>query len=181
MRDDLPSGTPVGSAPPPSPLSAPLAYSPQQQEHQALLALHKAINGELSGLRDFRRFQGVGADAVDNLKRHFEIKSFSRAMPPTVELTTNEFKRALQQGAKYYLAVVAGLEEGYDTVVRIIADPANTLQPQAATTVVLGGIENVKSADRSAVWLGGFRAIASERRLLASASLQCARAAAWLS
>jgi hypothetical protein len=121
-----------------------VAYSPQQQEHQALLALHKAINGELSGLRDFRRFQGVGADALDNLKRHFEIKSFSRAMPPTVKLTANEFERALKEGAKYYLAIVAGLEEGYETVVRIIADPVNTLEPQPTTTVVLGGIPNVK-------------------------------------
>jgi hypothetical protein len=144
LRGNLPSGTPVGSTLPPSPLSAPVAYSPQQQEHQALLALHKAINGELSGLRDFRRFQGVGADALDNLRRHFEIKSFARTMPPTVKLTANEFERALQEAAKYYLVVVAGLEEGYETVVRIIADPVNTLQPQPATTVVLGGIENVR-------------------------------------
>jgi hypothetical protein len=143
LRDDLPPGTPVGSTPP-SPPSAPAAYSPQQQEHQAILALHKAINGELSGLRDFRRFQGVGADALDDLKRHFEIKSFARTMPPTVKLTANEFERALREGAKYYLAVVAGLEEGYETVVRIIADPVNTLQPQASTTVVLGGLENIK-------------------------------------
>jgi hypothetical protein len=121
-----------------------VAYSPQQQEHEAVLALHKAINGELSGLRDFRRFQGVGADALDNLKRHFEIKSFARTMPSTVKLTANEFERALKEGAKYYLAVVAGLEEGYETVVRIIADPVHTLRPHAATTVVLGGIENVK-------------------------------------
>jgi hypothetical protein len=144
LRDDLPSGTPIGSTPAPSPLSAPVAYSPQQQEHEAVLALHKAINGELSGLRDFRRFQGVGADALDNLKRHFEIKSFARTMPSTVKLTANEFERALKEGAKYYLAVVAGLEEGYETVVRIIADPVHTLRPHAATTVVLGGIENVK-------------------------------------
>jgi hypothetical protein len=135
-----------------------MAYSPQEQEHQALLALHKAINGELSGLRDFRRFRGVGADALDDLKRHFEIKSFARTMPATVTLTANEFESALKEGAKYYLAVVAGLEEGYETVVRIIADPVHTLQPQRATTVVLGGIANVKrpievrfgSADSSA-------------------------------
>jgi hypothetical protein len=65
-------------------------------------------------------------------------------MPSTVKLTANEFERALKEGAKYYLAVVAGLEEGYETVVRIIADPVHTLRPHAATTVVLGGIENVK-------------------------------------
>jgi Protein NO VEIN, C-terminal len=140
----VPPGTPIDTTSPPPPLASPLAYSPQEQEYQALLALHKAINGELSGLHDFRRFQCVGADALDNLKRHFEIKSFARAMPPNVKLTANEFERALKEGSKYYLVVVAGLEEGYETVVRIIADPVNTLAPQAATTVVLGGIANVK-------------------------------------
>ena len=143
LLDDVPSGTPIGTTAAPPPLSSPLAYSPQEQEHQALLALHKAINGELSGLRDFRRFQGVGSDALDNLKRHFEIKSFARAVPPNVTLTPNEFERALKEGSKYYLAVVAGLEEGYETVVRIIADPVNSLAPHAATTFVLGGIANV--------------------------------------
>jgi len=66
-----------------------------------------------------------------------------RSRPPNVKLTPNEFERALKEGSKYYLAVIAGLEEGYETVVRIIADPVNSLAPHAATTFVLGGIANV--------------------------------------
>jgi hypothetical protein len=61
-------------------------------------------------------------------------------MPDQVTLTANEFERALIDGRKYHLAVVAGLEEGYETVVRIVADPVHTLQVQRSTEVVLGGV-----------------------------------------
>jgi hypothetical protein len=140
LRTDEPSGKPIDASARPAPRSAPRAYSPQEQEHLALIALHRAINGELSGLTDFRHLQGVGADALDRLKRAFEIKSFATAMPNRVELNANEFKRALTDGRKYYLAVVAGLEEGYETVVRVIADPVHVLTVQKATKLVLGGV-----------------------------------------
>jgi hypothetical protein len=120
LRNDKVTGKPIESSRPPAPRSAPRAYSPD--------------------LRDFRHLQGVGADALDRLKRAFEIKSFARGMPDQVTLTANEFKRALQDGTKYHLAAVAGLEQGYDTVVRIIADPVHVLDVQKSTAVVLGGI-----------------------------------------
>jgi hypothetical protein len=140
LRNDKVTGKPIEGSKPPVPRSAPRAYSPQQQEHLALIALHRAISGELADLRDFRHLQGVGADALDRLERAFEIKSFARAMPDQVTLNANEFKRALQDGTKYHLAVVAGLEQGYDTIVRIIADPVHVLVPQKSTSVVLGGV-----------------------------------------
>lgn len=144
LRPDKPSGKPIDAAARPAPRSAPRAYSPQEQEHLALIALQRAINGELSDLKDFRHLQGVGADAFDRLERAFEIKSFAMGMPDQVSLTANEFARALKDGKRYYLAVVAGLEEGYETIVRIIADPVHTLDPQKSTTVVLGGIQGTK-------------------------------------
>lgn len=144
LRTDKPSGKPIDTAARPVPRSAPRAYSPQEQEHLALIALQRAINGELSDLKDFRHLQGMGADAFDRLERAFEIKSFAMAMPDQVSLTANEFARALKDGKKYCLAVVAGLEEGYETIVRIIADPVHTLDPQKSTTVVLGGIRGTK-------------------------------------
>lgn len=111
-----------------------------------MLLLQEAINGDIADLRDFRHLQGVGADALDRLDRMFEIKSFATVMPDQVTLTANEFERALKDGKKYYLAVVAGLEEGHETVVRIVADPVRALTVQRSTSVILGGIN---SADRS--------------------------------
>ena len=35
-----------------------------------------------------RSFKGVGADAIDRLKRAFEIKSFARNLPDRVQLTS---------------------------------------------------------------------------------------------
>jgi hypothetical protein len=142
LREDAPAGRRIGEGRRPAPLSAVQAYAPQEQEHIALEALHRAINGELSDLRDFRHLQGVGADALDRLKRAFEIKSFARDMPNKVTLTANEYERALKDATKYYLAVVSGLEEGFDTVVRIIGNPAATLKLQESTSIVLVGVRS---------------------------------------
>lgn len=146
LRSDKPAGRAIDRDAKAAPRSAPMAYSTQEQEQLSLLALQQAINGDLADLRDFRHLQGVGADALDRLDRLFEIKSFARAMPDQVTLTANEFERALKDGGKYYLAVVAGLEHGYETVVRIIADPVHALTVQRSTSVILGGLD---SAERS--------------------------------
>ena len=146
LRSGTPPGRTIDRSARPAPRSAPIAYSPQEQEHLALLALQEAINGDVEDLRDFRHLQGVGADALDRLDRLFEIKSFATVMPDHVTLTANEFERALKDPTKYYLAVVAGLEEGHDTVVRIVADPVHTLTVKRSTSVVLGGLN---SAERS--------------------------------
>ncbi len=65
-------------------------------------------------------------------------------MPDQITLTANEFERALRDGNKYYLAVVAGLEEGFETVIRIIANPVLTLEVQESTSVVLAGVLDAK-------------------------------------
>jgi hypothetical protein len=88
----------------------------------------------------------VGADALDELGRAFEIKSFAGAMPNKVTLTANEAERAIRDGGKYYLAVISGLESGYETVVRIISDPVHVLDVQRSTSIVLGGVLSTKGA-----------------------------------
>jgi hypothetical protein len=144
LKEEPSAGKPIGKARRPAPLSAVQAYAPQEQEHLALEALNRAVNGELSDLRDFRHLQGGGIDAFDRLKRAFEIKSFARVMPNKVTLTTNQYERAIRDGNKYYLAVVAGLEEGFDTVVRIIGNPAATLKLQDSANIVLTGVLSAK-------------------------------------
>lgn len=55
-------------------------------------------------------------------------------------------RRGLREGHKFFLAVVAGLEEGYDTVVKIFPNPLRTLEFEPSTSVTLAGITGRKSA-----------------------------------
>ena len=93
-------------------------------------------------LRAFNRLRGIGADALKG-EEFFELKAHERDMPDHVELTPNEYRRALERGKKFYLVVVAGLEEGFETVLRIIPDPATALEASAATGIELRGIRSV--------------------------------------
>lgn len=140
LRDKLPKGKPIDNGSKPAPRSAPLDYSEQEKEEFALHLLHRAINGEATELRDYRHLRGIGADALDRLSRYFEIKSYYGAMPDEVTLTANEARRALIEGDKYFLAVVSGLEEGYETTVKIFPNPLRNLDIKPNTSVILSGV-----------------------------------------
>ena len=145
LRSDKSPGRPIKESLP-APRASPLAYSPEDKQRLALIFLSRAVNGELSDLKDFSHLRGIGADAMDRLERAFEIKSYAGVMPDQVNLTANEAKKAFAAGSKYFLAVVAGLEEGYETVARIIVDPLRTLEVGRSTTVVLRGIRSTERA-----------------------------------
>ncbi len=66
-------------------------------------------------------------------------------MKDQVGLTVNEFQRAVESRGKFYLAIVSGLEIGYETVVRIIPDPASALEVRRSQDIRLAG---VLSADK---------------------------------
>jgi hypothetical protein len=146
LRADIPAGRSIGGRAGCAPRAAPLAYSDQEKEELALLVLQQAINGDLAGLRDYRHLRGVGADALDKLRRFFELKAYYGALPDEVSLTANEVERAIREGKNFYLAVVAGLEEGYDTVVRIVSNPLGNLKVKPSMSVTLTGIHSVRSA-----------------------------------
>ncbi|MER8573477.1 hypothetical protein [Mesorhizobium sp. M1374] len=129
----------------PAPAASPLAYSPKQKEDLALDVLQLAINGEAAKLRDYRHLRGVGADARDKLMRYFEIKAFYGSVPDDVTLTANEADQALKQNGKFFLAVIGGLEQGYETVVKIFPDPFRTLAIKEDSSVRLSGVTRRKA------------------------------------
>lgn len=145
MRDKPPPGSPIGKSKA-APLTAPVDYSPEEKEELALRVLDMAIDGDAANLRDYRHLRGVGADALDKLRRYFEIKAYYGNLPNDITLTANETERALREGDKFFLAVVAGLETGYDTVVRIFANPLRTLDLKPDASVTLTGITDQKPA-----------------------------------
>ncbi|MGH3079628.1 MAG: sacsin N-terminal ATP-binding-like domain-containing protein [Gaiellaceae bacterium] len=141
LREDLPPGRSVDAGERPAPRSAPLAYSPEEKESRALEALQIAINGEAAELSDYRHLRGVGADALDKLSRYFEIKSTYGPLPDEVTLTANEAERAFLEGDRFFLALVAGVEVGYETIVKVIPNPLRNLKFKPTSSVTLGGIE----------------------------------------
>ncbi|MCH8815958.1 MAG: hypothetical protein IH957_12875 [Chloroflexi bacterium] len=102
--------------------------------------LQIAINGNAAELRDFRHLRGFGADALDKLSRYFELKASIGPLPDEIRIEESQAKRALSEGEKFFLAVVAGLEEGYETIVKIFPDPLRTLELKEGTSLTLSGI-----------------------------------------
>jgi hypothetical protein len=145
LLDDTPEGRSIGEKRP-TPQTAPLAYSEEEKEELALQVLQLAINGSSADLRDYRHLRGIGADALDKLRRYFEIKATYGALPDDITLTANEAERAFREGDKFFLAVVAGLEEGYETVVRVFPNPLRVLDLKPNTSVTLTGITEGRSA-----------------------------------
>ena len=109
LRDEPGGGSTIGDGRR-APQAAPLAYSEQEKDNLTLQILQLAINGHETELRDYRHLRGVGADALDKLRRYFEIKATYGALPDEVTLTGNEAERAFREGDRFYLAIVAGLE-----------------------------------------------------------------------
>ncbi len=146
LRKQTPSGRSISAGGSPASKSAPLAYSEREKEDLALHVLQLAIDGEASGLQDYRHLRGIGADALDKLKRYFEIKAYYGSMPNEITLTANEAERAFIEKDKFFLAVVSGLEQGYETTVRIVPNPLQNLKPKSNSSVTLCGVTSSKFA-----------------------------------
>jgi hypothetical protein len=68
------------------------------------------------------------------------MKSFAREAPPEVTLTENEFRRAEDSQTNFYLVIVSGLEEGYETELRIYINPTKNLPWTPKGQVSVGGL-----------------------------------------
>jgi hypothetical protein len=104
-------------------------------------ALKSLDGGELE---DYRELRNIGSDAVDNLKRYFELKAHEGDIPNEISLTGPEIERALKARGNYFLAVVGGLETG-EVVVKIFADPLASLDFIESGSITLSGIHTKRS------------------------------------
>lgn len=127
--------------------SAPRAYTDKEREQLALQLLSAIVSQNKVKLKDFTRLQLVGADAGDDLKRFFEIKAHGGEMPDTVKIEMSEVLRAQRSGKDFYLAVVSGLEEGYQTVIKLFAKPLETLDWVQGTSFKLAGVKSKKALE----------------------------------
>lgn len=124
-----------------SPSAGPVSWTSEERETLGLQLLIREMK-RLYGLKleDVRKQKNVGADAVDQHGRYYELKAHAGDMPDTVRLEPSEFKRADEQKEGFVLAVVAGLEEGYESNVRLVADPLKRLKWEPNVEIVLSGL-----------------------------------------
>lgn len=120
-------------------------YTTVEQEKVALDLVRSALALDETELRDLRAQHGLGADAVDELARFYELKTYGGAEPDTIQLTPAEFRRAVASD-DFFLVVVSGLEEGTAPVtVRIILEPLKHLPYRLSGNVLVSGIRGAQS------------------------------------
>ena len=120
-------------------------YSDLDKEAVGKDLLAMLLGSDLDEMADLRAQMGVGADAIDEMGRYFELKVSAGPEPDSVRLTNSEVKRALST-PDFFLVVVSGVE-GVDArpTVRVILDPLKQLQPTDSGAVTLSGVRSVKS------------------------------------
>jgi len=129
--------------PPRSGTSAP-TFTPLDKESVGMALVRTVLAGDEEEIADLRAQRGVGADAIDQLNRFFELKVHLGDEPDVIRLEESEVRRALST-PDFFLVVVSGVE-GADARprVRIIVDPVHQLTMQPSSTVVFTGVRGVQ-------------------------------------
>lgn len=137
----VPAKANAGLATTPVSRAAPRAYTDQELETVATDVLRRVLQTSGRTGDDFRAIKRLGADVVDDIGRFFEIKASYGTGADSISLTAHEAKRAqVAKPGEFFLAVVTGLEKGYQTQVRIIADPLESLDWGDDGSLTLTGI-----------------------------------------
>jgi len=141
---DLDGKTTDSGAPGPPSVLPPMSAR-EQLAYDAVIAALALGDGEVADLRHRR---GVGADAIDDLRQCFEIKMSSGGeIPNEITLTPNEVERA-RTDPDFFLAVVAGLEEGAGELrVRFIFDPLARLPLRLRGDLTFGGVRDAEALE----------------------------------
>ncbi len=129
--------------------SPPTSYTQVEKEAVGLELVRMVLAGDAEEIVDLRAQHGVGADAIDELDRFFELKVHGGEEPETIRLEQSEIRRAMST-PNFFLAVVSHVE-GVEArpKVRIIVDPVNQLRMVDSSSVSFTG---VRSAEHSLVY-----------------------------
>jgi hypothetical protein len=123
----------------------PVNYTPEERESVGLALVRHVLGGEEAGIVDIRNQHNVGADAIDDLQRFFELKVYHGAIPNVVRLTNSEVQRALNT-EDFFLVLVGHVEQGTDQPeVRILTDPLTQLSVEPTGSIHLSGVYNAQA------------------------------------
>ena len=120
-------------------------YSDKEKEDVGMDLVLKLLSSDRQEIVDIRSQRNVGADAVEDMKRFYELKVFAGAEQDQVVLTNSEYERA-KSDDKFFLIVVSGVE-GVDArpKVRVFVDPLKQLQQRYSGSVMLSGVRSTDS------------------------------------
>lgn len=117
-----------------------------EREQMAFDAVQAALALNPARIADLRAQRGIGADAMDDLRQLYEIKMFSGELANEVTLTRTEAEAA--QDPDFFLALVAGLEEGdVPLSVRFIFNPLRRLSLRITGDVTVSGLREVEALE----------------------------------
>lgn len=121
-------------------------YSEKDKETIGLDLLQMVLGSDIQDINDLRSQRNVGADAMDDLGRYYELKVYAEAEPAQIDMTDSEVQRA-QSSPDFFLVVVSGLEEssGARPTVRVIVDPLNQLRLAPRGNTTWSGVHEAKS------------------------------------
>jgi hypothetical protein len=119
----------------------PREYTDEDADTLAWHVVALALDGDDTQIGDYRHLRGIGADALKG-DQFIEHKRFAREPDDTITLTANEVERALKDPSRFLLAVVSGLEEGFDTEVRFIPRPLEALDVHQDGGLRLTGVRS---------------------------------------
>jgi hypothetical protein len=109
--------------------------------------LRMVLAGENCTLTDVRHEPNVGADAVDDDGRYYELKVHQGAIPDTVKLEDSQIQRAMTAPDDFFLVLIGNVEDGQgNPEVRIIHDPLHHLRVQPQGAVHLTGVLSAELA-----------------------------------
>ncbi len=118
-------------------------YSDQEREDVGFDLARRVLSSDHNDIVDLRAQHGVGADAMDELERFYELKVSAGSETNEVTLTSAEWQRA-KSSPNFFLVIVSNVEEGADSGPSIRIIP----QPLRVRTIFDGGLIPV---------FGGFR------------------------
>lgn len=125
----------------------PLNYTAQEREDAGLELLRLVLAGDDCTLTDVRHQPNVGADAVDDHDRYYELKVHHGAIPDTVKLEDSQIQRAMAAPDDFFLVIVGNVEDGQgNPEVKIIHDPLHHLVVQPQGAVHLTGVMSAEVA-----------------------------------
>ncbi len=123
----------------------PTNYTPEETERRGLDLVLLALASDRDDVKDIRDQRGVGADAVDGLRRFFELKVHAGPAPDDVSLTESEVQRAAADD-QFFLAVVSNVEAGRGVPeVRFYIDPLKTVGVKSSSGLRIGPLSGASS------------------------------------
>jgi len=126
----------------PNSQARPRDYTEGEKESLGLELVRWLLASDVARIVDIRGQRGVGADAVDDLERFYELKVSAGDEPNSISLTDKELQRALTT-PDYFLVIVSGLEgEDAKPRIRVLVDPLRQLRAAPSSSVAFTGVRD---------------------------------------